>query len=132
MKKIKMQYFVHDIIMGNIENVKLVLKDKRIDFERIIPYLKFAIIQSATDNQTEIVKLLLTDKRLNPKGEDGIRLTTFATQSIDIVVFDDVVCRVVNENALSIQNDVLREKYLKWLYRIGGEKHSKARNTVEK
>jgi len=124
-----MDQFCRAIIVGNIEKVKLYLKDKQFSDDRIIPFLKWAIIWSVGNNEPEIVKLILADDRINPTKEDGIRLE-FVGSIFEIVIIDNVVCYVQDDKVEAIEDEATREKFVKWQYRIGGEKWSQAKQKL--
>lgn len=91
----------------------------------------YSIIWAYDTGHHDIVKLLMADKRVNPSGEDFVRIYISPNFYYDIINFeDDTILKVGNGFLTMIENDNDREKYLKWLYRIGGEKYLEARNSI--
>lgn len=113
---------------GYHEIVKLLLMDKRVD-----PADKNneAIDGAGQYGHIEVVRLLLADWRVNPTGEDGIYRKIRNNVYREIAIIDDMLCYVKNGDVDSIIDDGIREKFIKWQYRIGGEKHALARNALE-
>lgn len=91
-----------------------------------------AIIWAGDFGHHDIVLLLMADKRVNPSGEDFVRIYTSPGVYFDIINFGDgTILKVKNGYFEMIKDDNIREKYLKWLYRIGGEKYLEARCSFE-
>jgi ankyrin repeat protein len=115
---------------GHLEVVKLLLTDPRVNPAD----QKNASIRWASRNgqrTAQVVRLLLADPRVNPKGEkDGIYIQLGDNSYVEIAIIDEVVYRVDNGNVESI-DEKIREKFVKWQYRIGGEKYMASLKTLE-
>jgi len=125
-----LESFVFDLARNNLEMVKLFLADQR--FDPTGNGYNYAIRASAEKGRIDIVSVLLADPRVNPKGEEGIYIQVIAGYPgyIEIAVIDNVICHVINSDVSSIEDDGIREKFVKWQYRIGGEKWAKAINLL--
>lgn len=128
---------------GYPEIVKLFLADSRVDpTTRSNLALRFAVNTNhwlCRSNKTygeclQTAKLLLADPRVNPKGEEGIYITLPRDDEGDyreIAVIDDVICKATNSNIHDMENTEVRDKFEKWLYRIGGGKYKEAYNSLD-
>lgn len=115
---------------NDVKNARFHLTHSHVDPSKI----KGLLLNAFYRHHVALVDLLLSDKRVNPKGENGIKFKN-GKWWYEIIKFDCVFCLVKNENVDSIQLLPIREKakeeYLKWQYRIGGDKHSLARISTE-
>jgi len=124
-------------LYGNIEVVRLLLTDSRID-PTVQNYLAIRKAGCIIGNvrmpcrlgNNEIVRLLLSDPRVKPKEQDGIYIPLEDGKSMEIAIIDGVVCIAENGNVASIEDEGIREKFVQWQYRIGGQKWKEARNVL--
>jgi hypothetical protein len=112
------------IYANHTEMIRLLLTDSRVDPTRHEnPFYK--AIKYGHNN---IVKMLFDDHRVNPNGQDCIRVKEYEIVKIGNVLLsvkngDEETCQVV------AVYDV-KEAYLRWKYRIGGEKYNQARESL--
>lgn len=109
---------------GHRRIVSLLLKDVRVDptahnYDAIFHAIHFP----------KILKRLLTDHRVKLKEKGSIKVGNY-----EYAYLDGTIVQVYNDdiNTLDvITTDGLKEAFIKHQYRIGGEKWSQARNSVE-
>jgi len=116
---------------GHVEVVRLLLVDTRVNpADKNNEAIRLACQNCHSGAQ--IVRLLLADQRVNPKGEEGIYISRKAGRYIiEIAIIDDVICYVKNGDVNSIRDEAIREKFVKWQYRIGGEKWIQAKQNLQ-
>jgi len=114
---------------GHSEIVTLILSDNRINPAAVN---NMAIQKASLKGHLEVVRLLLADPRVNPKGEEGIYISLDNSNYIEIAVIDDILCRVKNGDTESIEDEGIRAKFVKWQYRLGGEKYTASLKSLEK
>lgn len=110
---------------GHLDVVKLLLADSRVN---PADWRNGAIRVASYCDRLEVVKLLLADPRVNPKDEEGISIPFPEGYNIDIAVIDNVVCRC---NKIDRIDDDIREKFIRWQYRIGGHKWALAKQNLQ-
>jgi len=115
---------------GHIRVVRLLLTDPRVDPSDAG---NWAIIWACRNGHAGIVSLLMKNECVNPKGNWIYK--KFYNEDIDyaeIVMFEDlkVFCYVENGDVDSIEDETIRERFIQWQYRIGGEKWTKARDCL--
>lgn len=126
-----------ECIKFSIENITDYLNDKQFDpTSRNYYLLRLACYYGCI----EIIKLFLQDLRVNPKREKGIGWTVEEDYqevvSLDLENGTTAVFVVTNEDYINIIypdytkeiHEEIKEKYLRWKYRIGGEKWRQAKN----
>lgn len=98
--------------------------------------IEWALEISSIFNRLNIVKILLNRKNVN--DPNYIRITNWASSDtfMEIVKLNDVYCKIYNGDDKTLRvigNEMnysmstlekLKEEYIKWQYRIGGEKYN--------
>jgi Ankyrin repeats (3 copies)/Ankyrin repeats (many copies) len=115
---------------GHLKVVELLLTDPRVDPST---YNNWAIEHASQNAHYEVVKLLFNHPKVNPQGQDCVKHKN--GQIVKLVnVIGDVFCYIENGKILKILSNlenIVKEDYIRWQYRIGGEKYTLARNSLE-
>jgi len=120
--------FIQACLFNQVELVRLFLADDRVNPARDT---NNGLRLAGLNGHLETVRLLLADPRVNPKGEDGIYIKCRDYEEYrEVAIIDGVVCYVQNGNVASIKDEGIREKFVQWQYRIGGQKWKEARNLL--
>lgn len=95
-----------------------------------------AIKHANNCHNLQILELLLTDHRINLKEKGFIKVEDYEYGYLDgiiVVVYNEDVetLRIITTKQVILKTwDCIKETYLKWKYRIGGEKHTQACNSL--
>lgn len=122
-----------------IDNIKILLDD--INFNPIADNY-YAIRLACYYSRIKILELLFQDSRVNPKREKGICWTIEedyqevvrlelknGEMAIIVVTNEDNINMIYPEYTRDIYEEI-KEKYLLWKYRIGGDKYNSAKNDI--
>lgn len=124
----------------SIDNIKMLLADK--SFNPIADNY-YAIRLACYYSRIEILELLFQNPRVNPKGEKGIcwtieedyqeavRLELKSGKVAIIVVTNEDYINIIYPEYTRDIHEEIKEKYLLWKYRIGGDKYNSAKNDFQ-
>lgn len=128
------EYYIQTIIhtackiaacrIGNLEIVKLLFANSQINSDK---YYSIGIKYAFMFSHLEVVEFLfnLLKQDHTKWGYEFVKLC---------IMGENVYCQVENDKvvkSLSNFNNILQEEYVKWQYRLGGEKYALARNSID-
>lgn len=116
---------------GHLEVVQLLLTDPRVDPSK---YNNYAIGHASLNGHYEVVKLLFNHPKVNPQGKDCVCHKNGEIVKL-VNIIGDVFCCIKDGKIVKIVSNfenIVKDDYIRWQYRIGGEKHTQACNDMIK